>query len=779
MVGGKLLHLSNGAPQERGFHLLWQPPRRTLLLSLGNWLFLLLLIIVGLSSGCRRGKVEEPSSPVTYERAGQEIRIGSWESERPADIVLAIDQSGSMSRGANATDPTGLRIKGSVSLLEFVAGRSNKDQPNRFGVVNFGTDAPRQYAVPLTIVSSLDDPNLQKMKARLVPLDLGDTSFIRALRLATQLLQEAGSFDASRNRAVVIFTDGEPDDPRHLTLQQYFAELRDFLEKEVNPKKVTVFIIGIDAYGKRWSASLPYWRELLGVEKVLTTPDLNVLKAQFNRVVQRIWSLPEVEPTRVSPEKSEEFEVGPYLAAVEFHIFPDQQGTSLRVYRPNGSLVRPGTDPDTPPVKHANTFDRLVIYDPEPGMWRYEAVGGRIEVLRNPIPIRLKLLSPSPVHPQGKPMRLVVEFKRADGKPITLHPDYPLGLSAEFVTPNGSRSAIEFPLNQGRDGVYIGRPEIDDTMVLGEYQIILKVNGGGKYQYRQPANVTVQQIPYLLVEDPTPAVPVVPTSSVLVRAKLLQAGKPLRPQDAFANHPNQLVKAQVIRDPNGHKGVAVWLPTTQNSGIVGEFVGRVPSPSDQEGQYALAITLAPEEPAKQSVADMALIEFKMQYPPTPLWQQLLLWGAIVLPLIALVGWIWRRRTLARLRLPVYYWAHDQSRWEVLTFTRPDETRALVTLSLQLQRIGKLKQIKLSPIGGATLRLPDGREIQELQVTTAGGLIQVQKEGSLKAIIFTLESPPSRRPQAPSQPEELEATEEARADSSPNDNEEFDWGNYLK
>jgi len=86
----------------------------------------LLLAVVQLAGGCRE-EAQSPQHGVTYTSTGKEIQLGAWESELPADIVLAIDQSGSMSRGENPTDPTALRVEGAKSFLEFVAGRTSKD----------------------------------------------------------------------------------------------------------------------------------------------------------------------------------------------------------------------------------------------------------------------------------------------------------------------------------------------------------------------------------------------------------------------------------------------------------------------------------------------------------------------------------------------------------------------------------------------------------------------------------------------------------------------------
>ena len=599
----------------------------------------LLLLLTG---GCAKKPVMK-QEPVTYRKAGQEIQLGSWRRELPADIVLLLDQSGSMSRGRYPTDPAGLRATGSRTFVEFIVQRSSKDQPNRFAVVNFGSHAQRVHACPLTSLRSHDDPALRSIFAKLTQMDLGDTNIIEAMRLGMQLLREGGSFDQPRNRALVLFTDGEPDDARKLSLAQYFAELSQFIEKEVKPANVDVFIIGIDAYGRRWSATIPYWQRLVGSDHVFTTPDMPALKSHFNRIVQRIWHLPEVEPVVVSSANPVEFELDPYLAAVEFHIFPSRKGLTLRVRRPNGKVVEPGKDADTPPVKHLSTFDLIVIYDPEPGKWRYEVVGGAgtVEVLRNPIPLRMRLISPAPVHPQGKPMRLIAEFKRTDGKPVQSYRDYPLALTADIISPSGKRIPVKFPLERGRNGVYIGEPTVEAPMETGEYQVVLKVSGGEKYHSEYPVPVQVQPIPYLLIDEPSETTPIPPQPTIPVRVRLLQVGKPLKPQEAFTNHPDHLVIAQVVETPEGEKGEAIWLSLAKEADTPGQFIGAAPVPEPKEGRYVLAVKIAPEEQAKQKVADQTVLEVIVQRPPTPVWQKALwiLLGIVCVGLVTLVLWL--------------------------------------------------------------------------------------------------------------------------------------------
>ncbi|MCS6923536.1 MAG: VWA domain-containing protein [Fimbriimonadales bacterium] len=607
----------------------------------GRVLFLACMVILALS-GCARRPAVEPTDAVTYRRAPLEVSLGAWEQELPADIVLLLDQSGSMSRGRRATDPRGLRAQGSRAFVEFLAQRATRERPNRFAVVNFGSQALRVHALPLTPIHSPDDPALRTIFSKLVPMNLGDTNIVDAMRLGVQLLREGGSFDQPRNRALILFTDGEPDDARKLSRAQYFAEIAEFVRRQVAPAQIEVFVIGIDATGFKWGELEGYWQRIAGAQQVYATPNMDALKGYFNRIVQRVWKLPEVEPVVVASGRSVEFDLEPYLASAEFYIFPSQRGLTLNVYRPDGRKVQPGSDPNTPPIKRLNTFDLLVVTDPEPGRWRYEVVGGAgtVEILRNPIPLRFQLIAPQAVHPQGKPIRLIAQFKRSDGRPVASHPDYPLALTADIIPPSRKRHPVKFFLERGRNGVYVGEPPLEAPMELGEYQIVLKVSGGEKYHRAHTQRIQVKPVPYLLVDAPQFGEVVPLARRLQVRARLLQAGKPLSPQAAFTNHPDSLVLAQVAETPSGQRGEAVWLSLDTSADTPGHFAAAAPVPEAQEGRYMLAVKVAPEEKVKRAVADMTIIEFEMRPPPPPLWQRLLQGVGVVFGAGLLMALLW-------------------------------------------------------------------------------------------------------------------------------------------
>jgi hypothetical protein len=701
----------------------------------GRTLTLIVAILFVSLGACSRKGDSAAQSQISY-GTNRNLQATAWEAELPTDVVLAIDQSGSMSARFGATDPKGLRVDGSRSFIEFIASRSNPSSVNRFGLVNFGTGAPSDAAVPLTRISSADDPTVSQLRAKLKALKMGDTNFTAALKEAMALFRASGSLRENRNRAIVIFTDGEPDDPRKLSLKRYFDEIRDYYEKDIRPSHIALFVIGIDTVGKTWTPTAEQWRSIAGDDHVFTTPDMASLKAHFNRIIQRVWNLPEVESVQVASGKNTDFTVEPYLEAVEFHVFPGREGLSLKINRADGSVIHPGKDPDTPPVKKLGTFDRIIVNDPKPGLWSYQVVGGSgsVEVLRNPIPLRLQLISPSRIHPQGKPMRLLAEFLRVDGTPVASDRDYPLALAAEVRDPVGRSTPVKFSLDQGRNGVYLGDPDVTETGTPGEFHIVLKVSGGEKYHSKQDVKVEVRTFPYLQVEEPRYQSVYSPADRVLVQAKLMQSGKPIT-ASVFSNHADQLVIAQVIRTPNGSRGPAQWL----RSSSLGEgtrFEGVLPVPTPVlEGRYDIVLKLAPEEEQKADIADQTVLSIMMRQ---PLWRKYLPWS-VVAAIILLALLMWQRRQHAKaLRFSFHYWTAEMAAPDMVLLRTKAETADLGRVPIRISRIGKSKRVRIEGGDGATLLTMDGRERQPFEAIEDGTVVVKPKSGCAFAMNYGLD-----------------------------------------
>src|SRR5206468_8937672 len=67
-----------------------------------------------------------------------------------------------------------------------------------------------------------------------------------------------------------------------------------------------------------------------------------------------------------------------------------------------------------------------------------------------------------------------------------------------------------------------------------------------------------------------------------------------------------------------------------------------------------------------AVADQTVIAFTIKTAPRPRWVRVAIGLLIGVPLLTLVTWWARRRSVARLRLPFYYWVEGQPTWRVIT-----------------------------------------------------------------------------------------------------------------
>jgi hypothetical protein len=151
---------------------------------------------------------------VDYEEA-EESCIG-------LDLVLVIDQSGSMSGSAarwpGANDPLGLRYRSPRWVLEW-AGDTRlfvcPDVVHRVGVISFGDENRYVIDLPLTRIEpdtfaqwELERDDLkQDIRAR----DLGYTDYKTGLLQAAAMLDDAEPIDGEpRKQAIILLTDGWP-----------------------------------------------------------------------------------------------------------------------------------------------------------------------------------------------------------------------------------------------------------------------------------------------------------------------------------------------------------------------------------------------------------------------------------------------------------------------------------------------------------------------------------------------------------------------------------------
>lgn len=568
------------------------------------------LLLLTFSLSCTQRSQEKATEPGIFiaRKATESLALLPMEKGVVLDLFILLDQSGSM----KTTDPQGLRIEASRYLIRNLAQRSEGELKHRLGLVHFGTAAPEHLTVPLTEVSRQEnDAGVQKLLTGLNPLSLGDTNFVAALKRAYEGFRAGQTFDLKRKPGIVIFTDGEPDDPRKLTAEAYFKEIRQFVEAALRPSGCEVYVVGIDDARKTWSKGVPQWQNLLSAPRVLQLEQMAQLPEKFNEIGRQLFDIPSVAPDVITA-REQEFDVQPYLEKLEFHVFPAGKDLKLAILEPGKKPLVAG---ERVQIKRYETYDIITVLNPPYGRWKYQMLEGvgKVEIYRNALPIRLRLISPGDVHPLHKPLRLVASFVKASGEEVVSIAEYPLKLTAKIVPPAGGE--YDVTLRGVGEGIFAADRSIDPT-VAGTYRITLTVHGGEVYRFARDKGLTVKPLPYVSVEEPTDGAGAVWRSHLPVRVRLLQDGKPLVVQDHFLNHPGALMLAQFVLTPNGTQPKdAFWLEPIPGDATPGGFAGLLPLPSREEGWYILKIRLAGQPRAgTEEIQDSTEIRFFLTLP---------------------------------------------------------------------------------------------------------------------------------------------------------------------
>ncbi|MFA5262332.1 MAG: PKD domain-containing protein [Opitutaceae bacterium] len=188
------------------------------------------------------------------------------------------------------------------------------------------------------------------------------------------------------------------------------------------------------------------------------------------------------------------------------------------------------------------------------------------------------------------------------------------------------------------------------------------------------------------------------------------------------------------------------------------------------GNYVANVTAIPADPAAAPLEQKITIT---AINPWPLWTKILLTVLAFAALGAIAWEILRRRREARLRLPVYYWAHDSNVCQRLDFTRADESRDLSTLQLRVRRIGSSQDLVAEALNGTALILPDGQE-EAAQNLGAGSRLTVRlSTGARKAVAIAVHQKPRRPQPPPAEPSAI--SDPVPTAAAVSDEAEINWG----
>lgn len=181
---------------------------------------------------------------------------------KPMDIVLVLDQSGSMADdfNGNSTSNNEARrqyaMKAAVnSFIGEVAGKYSNEADHRMAIVTFGDEADTR--VNWTAVDPAGATELTRSISNLLPNPSGATNVGKGMEAAQNLMNnsEAGT---DRLKTVIVFTDGVPTKKRDFDTT--VADAAIDAAKSMKSDDVTIYTVGIfnganpnQLHGDKWN----------------------------------------------------------------------------------------------------------------------------------------------------------------------------------------------------------------------------------------------------------------------------------------------------------------------------------------------------------------------------------------------------------------------------------------------------------------------------------------------------------------------------------------------
>lgn len=149
-------------------------------------------------------KNEESNVFFTWPRP---FELGSKACEKPSDVVLLMDRSGSMSSlGVNPPEPLSSAKQAALSFIE------NLKSKDKVGVVSFATKS--KDPIDLTLTSDFDSAKQAVESISIEPGSTQYTNIYEALHSAWQELVSARAEDEN-SKIIVLLTDGQATNPKN------------------------------------------------------------------------------------------------------------------------------------------------------------------------------------------------------------------------------------------------------------------------------------------------------------------------------------------------------------------------------------------------------------------------------------------------------------------------------------------------------------------------------------------------------------------------------------
>ena len=174
---------------------------------------------------------------------------------KPMDIVLVLDQSGSMGDEFDNGTRQSAMIAAVNSFIGEVAGKYSNEADHRMAIVTFGSGA--ETLKDWTAVNSTGETELTGMISGLPKEPSGATNVGAGMELA-QTLMNNSEVGADRQKTVIVFTDGVPT--TETDFNTTVANTAIDAAKNMKSDDVTIYTVGIfnganpnQLHGDKWN----------------------------------------------------------------------------------------------------------------------------------------------------------------------------------------------------------------------------------------------------------------------------------------------------------------------------------------------------------------------------------------------------------------------------------------------------------------------------------------------------------------------------------------------
>lgn len=505
----------------------------------------------------------------------------------PVDLVVAIDQSGSMwgnpAVHPGKNDPWQHRIGATKHIVfRLIENAADTNAIHRFSIVEFADDAQVPLSGQVIRVDKSDPSSVDRLRALLetsvTAKDWGNTNTAAALDAALGELRAMRRSDppGPRRRVVLLITDGKPTVPGVDN-----GQLRSLIRaraRQLAAEGAELWVVGLNDADDYWTAGEgAFWEELAGKNHARLAENASAAMPSIFQDVVDEW-LGGGHSKRV---RGDRYDCPPYLRRIVFHVTFGRPRGDVRILDPDGNAVpRSAGGPAVSP----GTFALFGVDDPKPGTYTIEKDGSRAETIYvEELSAAVERLEPSGESDAGVETPLVFRARKASGDPLQAIAGFPIDASVTVTDSAGHR--VELPAKAGSGGRFAAtwkpaKPGRYNAVLHGivrgtdgkPYDIF--ANAGGSYS---PVVDVGSRQPYslrLAAPDPVKGLRTAPwSSSAGLRFELLGPDG------------NVAKVAGLVAQPDH------WL-TIQSLGSGGRAIGApVPLRVDADGRFAAAIPI--------------------------------------------------------------------------------------------------------------------------------------------------------------------------------------------